>query len=66
VVRVLALSGGYSRHEACALLSQNKGMIASFSRALIEELRHDMTDAALDEALARSIDESYKASVYKA
>ncbi|TCR87976.1 fructose bisphosphate aldolase [Rhizobium sp. BK376] len=66
VVRVLALSGGYSRHEACALLSQNKGMIASFSRALIEELRHDMTDAAVDEALVRSIDESYKASVTKA
>ena len=63
VLRVVALSGGYSRDEACRELAKNKGMIASFSRALLEELRAQMDDARFDEALARAIDEIYKASV---
>lgn len=65
VLRVLALSGGYSRADACEKLKLNKGMIASFSRALVEDLRRDMTDAQLNDALRRSIDESYEASVLK-
>ena len=51
VLRVVALSGGYSRPEACAELAKNQGMIASFSRALLEDLRHGMTDAEFDSAL---------------
>ncbi|HYZ48492.1 MAG TPA: fructose bisphosphate aldolase, partial [Sphingomonas sp.] len=43
VLRVVALSGGYSRPEACAELARNRGMIASFSRALLEDLRHQMS-----------------------
>jgi fructose-bisphosphate aldolase class I len=66
VVRVVALSGGYPREEACAKLAQNHGMIASFSRALIDDLRHGMSDAEFDATLARSIDQIYKASVSKA
>ena len=65
IVRVVALSGGYSRAEACKLLAQNHGMIASFSRALAEGLRHDMTDAEFNAALAASIDEIYRASTDK-
>jgi fructose-bisphosphate aldolase class I len=66
VERVVALSGGYSRHEACQLLTRNHGMIASFSRALIGDLRAGMTDAAFDAALREAIDEIYDASVHKA
>ena len=65
VVRVLALSGGYTRDEACARLAQNHHMIASFSRALLEDLRVSMTDAAFDLALAAAIDEIYQASTVK-
>jgi fructose-bisphosphate aldolase, class I len=65
VVRVVALSGGYSRKDACHRLAANHGMIASFSRALMEELRHSMSDADFDAALARAIDEIYRASVVK-
>jgi fructose-bisphosphate aldolase, class I len=65
VHRVVALSGGYSRHEACRLLAANHGMIASFSRALIGDLRAAMTDAAFDAALHEAIDEIYRASVHK-
>jgi fructose-bisphosphate aldolase class I len=65
VARVVALSGGYSRDEACALLSRNHGMIASFSRALVEDLRANMSDAEFDSALARSIDQIFKASTVK-
>jgi fructose-bisphosphate aldolase class I len=61
--RVVALSGGYSRPEACAKLAQNRGMIASFSRALLEDLRADMSDEAFDAALGEAIDEIYRASV---
>ncbi|MGC2200144.1 MAG: fructose bisphosphate aldolase [Stellaceae bacterium] len=65
VVRVVALSGGYSRAEACKKLGANHGMIASFSRALVQDLRVTMSDAEFEAALARSIDESYAASTDK-
>ena len=62
VLRVVALSGGYARTEACAELAKNKGMIASFSRALLEDLRHQMTPEEFDAALASAIDEIHAAS----
>jgi fructose-bisphosphate aldolase, class I len=65
VTRVVALSGGYTRADACKRLAANHGMIASFSRALVEELRHSMSDAEFNAALARSIDEIYQASTVK-
>jgi fructose-bisphosphate aldolase, class I len=65
VHRVVALSGGYSRSEACHLLAENHDMIASFSRALVEGLTHSMSDAEFDAALAASIDEIYRASTVK-
>ncbi len=65
VLRVVALSGGYSRPDACAELAKNRGMIASFSRALLEDLRHGMSDEEFDEALGRAIDEIYRASTVK-
>ena len=65
VLRVVALSGGYPRDEACEKLSHNHGMIASFSRALIDDLRHGMSEAEFDATLARSIDRIYKASTAK-
>jgi len=66
VVRVVALSGGYSRPEACRELAKNRGMIASFSRALLEDLRHDMSDQEFDRSLGEAIDDIYQASVHKA
>jgi fructose-bisphosphate aldolase, class I len=66
VVRVVALSGGYSRDEACQRLARNHGMIASFSRALIGDLRFSMSDAEFDAALGESIDMIYRASSEKA
>jgi fructose-bisphosphate aldolase class I len=66
VVRVVALSGGYSRTEACEKLKHNHGMIASFSRALTENLRVTMSDAEFNASLAETIDEIYAASVNKA
>jgi fructose-bisphosphate aldolase class I len=65
VARVVALSGGYARADACRRLAANHGMIASFSRALAEELKHSMTDGEFDEALGKSIDEIYRASTVK-
>ncbi|CAG9274302.1 Fructose-bisphosphate aldolase class 1 [Paraburkholderia unamae] len=65
VVRVVALSGGYTRSDACARLAKNHGMIASFSRALINDLTKSMSDAEFDATLAASIDEIWKASVQK-
>jgi fructose-bisphosphate aldolase class I len=62
VLRVVALSGGYSRDEANRRLAANHGLIASFSRALTEGLRVDMSDAAFDAALASSIGAIYAAS----
>ncbi|SAK49695.1 Fructose-bisphosphate aldolase class 1 [Caballeronia temeraria] len=66
VVRVVALSGGYTRSDACKKLALNHGMIASFSRALINELKKDMSDSEFDKTLEQSIDEIYEASVKKA
>ena len=65
VVRVVALSGGYSRIDACNRLAKNHGMIASFSRALINELKKPMSDSEFDTTLATSVDEIYQASVVK-
>ena len=65
VLRVVALSGGYARPEACAELAKNHGVIASFSRALLEDLRHQMTDAEFDAALGEAIDDIYRGSVEK-
>lgn len=65
VARLLALSGGYSRAQACARLSANHHMIASFSRALLEDLRYDTTPQAFDAALAAAVDQIYRASVDK-
>lgn len=65
VLRVVALSGGYTRSDACRRLAANHDMIASFSRALINDLTKSMSDAEFDAALAASIDEIWKASVEK-
>ena len=65
VLRVVALSGGFSRPDACRELAKNPGMIASFSRALLEDLRHGMSDEEFDRALAAAIDEIYAASTEK-
>lgn len=63
VLRVVALSGGYSRDEACALLARNPGVIASFSRALTEGLTAQQSDEEFDAALDHAIAEIYAASV---
>ena len=63
VMRVVALSGGYSRDEANDRLSKNTGMIASFSRALTEGLSDQQSDEDFDAQLKKSIDSIYKASV---
>jgi fructose-bisphosphate aldolase class I len=65
VARVVALSGGYTRADACKRLAANHGMIASFSRALAEDLRHSMSDAEFEATLAKSIDEIYRGSTIK-
>jgi fructose-bisphosphate aldolase, class I len=65
VERVVALSGGYSQAEACKLLAENHGMIASFSRALTEGLTKGMSDAEFNAAIGQSIDAIYKASTQK-
>ncbi len=65
VVRILALSGGYSREEACRLLRKCPGMIASFSRALLDGLRASQDDEAFEKALSSSIDLIYDASMNK-
>ncbi len=62
VLRVVALSGGYSREDACRELARNKGMIASFSRALLSDLRYDMSDDAFDASLGTAIDQISTAS----
>ena len=63
IVRVVALSGGYSREKANDILSKNKGVIASFSRALTEGLSVKQTDEEFNKALATSIEGIYEASV---
>jgi fructose-bisphosphate aldolase class I len=65
VLRVVALSGGYNRPDACVELAKNRGIIASFSRALLEDLRHQMTDAEFDASLGEAIDAIYTASTQK-
>jgi len=65
ILRVVALSGGYSRDEACALLAKEPAMIASFSRALLEGLRADQTDEQFTARLDASIAQIYAASVDK-
>ena len=64
-LRVVALSGGYQLKDACQRLSRNHGMIASFSRALVDDLRKQMSDAEFDAALAKAVDEIYRASTIK-
>jgi fructose-bisphosphate aldolase class I len=63
VLRVVALSGGYSLAQASDMLSRNHRLIASFSRALTEGLTVDQSDAEFDEKLKANIDEIYDASV---
>ena len=65
VLRIVALSGGYERDLACSKLKQNKKMIASFSRALLEGLNVDMSDEEFNDVLDKTIEEIYEASVKK-
>jgi fructose-bisphosphate aldolase class I len=65
VQRVVALSGGYPRDEACKRLAMNHDMIASFSRALVDGLTVSMSDAEFDAALGAAIGEIYTASTVK-
>jgi fructose-bisphosphate aldolase, class I len=65
VARVVALSGGYTRSDACIKLKENHGMIASFSRALINDLKKQMSDSEFDAKLAEAINEIYDASANK-
>ena len=63
VLRVVALSGGYSREDANAKLAQNSGMTASFSRALVQDLRIDQSDEEFSNALDAAIESIYQASI---
>lgn len=63
VLKVVALSGGFARAEACAELAKNRGIIASFSRALLDDLRHQMSDDEFSQSLGGAIDEIHAASV---
>ncbi|SIO01724.1 fructose-bisphosphate aldolase [Parasphingorhabdus marina DSM 22363] len=63
VVRLVALSGGYSTDDACIELSKNNGMIASFSRGLLQDLRVSQTDEEFDAVLGGAIDQIYRASI---
>ena len=63
VLRVVALSGGYSRDDANALLARNHGVVASFSRALTEGLTAQQSDAEFNAALDGSIESIYRASI---
>ena len=63
VLRVVALSGGFARPEACVELAKNPGIIASFSRALLEDLRASMSDVEFNGSLGGAIDEIHAASV---
>ena len=63
VVRIVALSGGYETDEACRLLKQNHKMIASFSRALLQNLSANQTEEEFNEELKKAIDEIYDASI---
>lgn len=63
VMRVVALSGGYSRAEANDRLAKNHGVIASFSRALTEGLSAEQDDSGFNDAISRTIDEIHAASI---
>jgi fructose-bisphosphate aldolase class I len=63
VLRVVALSGGFSRADAVRELAKNPGMIASFSRALLSDLRHQQSDEEFNRTLGSAIDEIYAASI---
>lgn len=63
VLRVVALSGGYSTDDACAHLARNPGMIASFSRGLLQDLRKGQSDDEFDVVLGKAIDQIAAASV---
>lgn len=63
VIRVVALSGGFSRADACVELAKNTGIIASFSRALLNDLKHQMSDEEFNASLGGAIDEIHSASV---
>jgi fructose-bisphosphate aldolase class I len=65
VLKVVALSGGFSREEACHELARNPGMIASFSRALLSDLRAQQSDEEFDRTLGHAIDAIYEASTAK-
>jgi fructose-bisphosphate aldolase, class I len=65
VLRVVALSGGFSREEACRELARNPGMIASFSRALLSDIRHGHSDDEFNRTLGSAIDEIHRASTMK-
>ena len=65
MLRIVALSGGYDRDEACALLAKDPTLIASFSRALLEGLTASQTDAEFNATLESSIEQIYQASVHK-
>jgi fructose-bisphosphate aldolase, class I len=65
VLRVVALSGGYSRDEACELLARDGTLIASFSRALLEGLTEDQTDEEFNAQLESSVEQIYRASVHQ-
>jgi fructose-bisphosphate aldolase, class I len=63
VLRMVALSGGFSTDDACARLAQNPGMIASFSRGLLQDLRKGQSDDEFDTVLGKAIDQIASASV---
>jgi fructose-bisphosphate aldolase class I len=63
VLRVVALSGGYSTDDACEHLEKNPGMIASFSRGLLQDLRKGQSDAEFDAVLGKAVDKIASASV---
>ncbi|MEO9600574.1 fructose bisphosphate aldolase [Parasphingorhabdus sp.] len=63
VVRLVALSGGYSTDDACEELAKNNGMIASFSRGLLQDVRVSQSDAEFDSVLGSAIDQIYRASI---
>lgn len=65
VLRVVALSGGFERPEACAELAKNRGIIASFSRALLNDLRHQMSAEEFNDSLRQAIDDIYAGSTKK-
>jgi fructose-bisphosphate aldolase class I len=66
VLKLVALSGGFSRQEACRELAKNKGMIASFSRALLSDLKDQMSDEEFNASLGGAIKDIHEASTVKA